>query len=216
MTKKAVNRLGKQYLRDKISKISSYAEVYLSILVIIGILVASLTVIEQIKDMTLFVMGGYEVNFQKFLTHAIELIIGVEFVKMLAKHTPGSAMDVLLFAIARKLIINEAQMLDSLLGVVAIALLFAVKKYLTGLDTKPNDDEFILNGGTSIDQAKKVTGIDIPRHKGNTLAGVVTNLAKESEGIILPGYELKIEGTCLQVYSMDGDLIKQVLIKKAE
>ena len=37
--------------------------------------------------------------FNTFLGHVFNLVIGVEFIKMLSKHTPGSAIEVLLFAI---------------------------------------------------------------------------------------------------------------------
>lgn len=207
-------RLNKQYLRDKMAKVASYIEIYLAAIIVVGLLVASLTVIHELRDMTVFVMGGKEVNFQSFLTHAIELIIGIEFVKMLAKHTPGSAMDVLLFAIARKLIVHDVTMIDSLIGVVAIALLFAVKKYLTSLDTHPNQEEFIFNGGTSLKEADKIAGVKLPHDLGNTLAGVVCNIANKEADHIIPGYEVTIQDTLMQVYSMDGGLIKQVMVKK--
>lgn len=40
-------------------------------------------------------------SFQAVLEQAFNLVIGIEFIKMLAKHTPGSAIEVLLFAMAR-------------------------------------------------------------------------------------------------------------------
>jgi hypothetical protein len=59
------------------------------------------------------------------------LIIAMEFVKMLSRHTPGSAIEVLVFAMARKLIIAEkSSAIDLLLGIIAIAVLFFVRKYL--------------------------------------------------------------------------------------
>ena len=51
---------------------------------------------------------------------------------MLSLHIPGVLLEVLLYAIARKLILlpKTSGMIDLLLGIVAIALLFAIKKYL--------------------------------------------------------------------------------------
>ena len=56
--------------------------------------------------------------------------IGVEFVKMLCTHTPGTVIEVLLFAIARQMIVGHVSGFEVLAGVAAIAGLFATHKYL--------------------------------------------------------------------------------------
>lgn len=215
MIKSRMSKLSKQFLRDKVSKIASYMEIFLSVLILIGILFASFTVVQQLKDLTFQLSNGGSIEFQSFLTHAIEIIIGIEFVKMLAKHTPGSAIDVLLFAIARKLIISESNMLDFLIGVVAIAILFGVKKYLTSLDNNNSEDEIILNGGTTIEDANQLANLNLSKDMGNTLAGILANIARAENVIIRPGYELQIDNYLIEVYSMDSNLIKQVRIKRA-
>lgn len=72
------------------------------------------------------------IQFEKFLGHALLLVIGVELVIMLTLHTPGSIIEALLFAIARKIILvpKTNGMVDVVLGIIAIAGLFAIKKYL--------------------------------------------------------------------------------------
>ena len=61
----------------------------------------------------------------------MQLIIGVEFVKMLSKHTPESVIEVLLFVVAKRVIVDSnSSSLEVLWGVVAIAALYAVKKFL--------------------------------------------------------------------------------------
>ena len=56
--------------------------------------------------------------------------IGVEFVKMLCTHTPGTVIEVLLFAIARQMIVGHVSGFEVLAGVAAIAGLFATHKFL--------------------------------------------------------------------------------------
>lgn len=70
------------------------------------------------------------VSIEQFLSAGLQLIIGVEFVKMIAKHTFGSTIEVLVFAIARKLVISHGGTFELLMGVIAIAILFAIRKYL--------------------------------------------------------------------------------------
>ena len=51
---------------------------------------------------------------------------------MLSLHLPGALIEVLLYAIARKLLLlpKTSGMIDLLFGIIAIAGLFAIRKYL--------------------------------------------------------------------------------------
>ena len=53
----------------------------------------------------------------------------IEFIKMLAKHSPGSSLEVLLYAIARHLVVGHDSAVENLLSVGAIALIFIVRKF---------------------------------------------------------------------------------------
>jgi len=91
-------------------------------------------------------MLGFQVNilamdFQEILSATLALIIGVEFIKMLCKHTPETVIDVLLFAIARQIVIYHEKTLDLLIGMAAIAGLFAAKKFLLDRYSKNRDSQ---------------------------------------------------------------------------
>ena len=81
-----------------------------------------------------------ERDFEGILSIALNLVIGVEFVKMLCKHTPESVIDVLLFAIARLMVVYHDSTIDVLIGVAAIAGLFAAKKYLVNKASEKKQD----------------------------------------------------------------------------
>ena len=68
--------------------------------------------------------------FTEFLSHALSLVVGVEFVKMLCRHSAQTVVEVLLFATARQMVVEHLEPLQTLIGVVAIAILFAIRKYL--------------------------------------------------------------------------------------
>lgn len=204
----------KQYLRYKVSLFSSYIEIYISILIAIGLLFLSIVTIKDLYSIIVSTFKGTAVlSVETFLSHALQLIIGIEFVKMLAKHTPGSAVEVLLFAIARKLITGHGSMLDLLIGVIAIAVLFAVRKYFTvWTQLHKITEEIVVNGGSSVMEINETFGIHIPESLGNTIAGVIANQAKARNELVKPGYELHLNNLVLQVYSMDANLIEQVKI----
>ncbi len=68
--------------------------------------------------------------FSEFLSNSLALVVGLEFVKMLCKHSAQTVVDVLMFAIARQMVVEHLSTLETLIGVVAIAILFAVRKFL--------------------------------------------------------------------------------------
>ena len=65
-----------------------------------------------------------------FMANAFLIVMGIEFVKMLMLHTYGAVIDVLLFAIARQMIISHEEPMQTLMSVGAVAGIFAIKKYL--------------------------------------------------------------------------------------
>ncbi len=80
-------------------------------------------------------------QFNDLLGQILLLVIGVELVVMLSLHIPGALIEVLLYAIARKLLLlpKTEGMFDLLLGIMAIAGLFAIRKYLV------TDDNSAMN-----------------------------------------------------------------------
>ncbi len=206
-----MKKLSKQRLRERLSVGASFAEIYLTGLILIGILIFSVDIIRELYQIIVS-FPEFKFTMDEFLSHVLALIIAIEFVKMLAKHTPGSAIDVLLFAIARKLIVNHGTMLDSLIGVAAIAILFAVRRYLSTTVTHEAFSGSIINGGMTTKEFNEMFSTDVDQSKGYTVAGVIYNVAKENDDPIKAGYMVDLGERKLEVYSMDEHLIKQVKV----
>ena len=113
-------------LRNRIIQASSLLEVLLSGLVLIGLL---FSVVPLIRWMPGLLFDGNDVEVSIFLQRALDIVIGIEFIKMLAKHSPGSSLEVLLYAIARHMVVGHESALDNLISVGAIALIFVVRKF---------------------------------------------------------------------------------------
>ena len=113
-------------LRNRIIQVSSLLEILLSGLVLVGLL---LSAVPLIKWMPGLLIDGNEVEIRSFLERSLDIVIGIEFIKMLAKHSPGSSLEVLLYAIARHLVVGHDSALENLLSVGAIALIFIVRKF---------------------------------------------------------------------------------------
>ena len=99
-------------------------------------------------------------NYDDLLETCFNLIIGVELIRMVYYHTPATVFEVLIFAIARQIIIDHSSSYSSLIGVCAIAVLFATRKYLFCEFDIPN--ETILRATTKVKLANKLLCISLP------------------------------------------------------
>lgn len=203
----------KQYLRSRVSKCSSYIEIYISVLILIGIILVSVSLIKDLVHFAKSIISGVPVSgYEEFLGFALQLIIGVEFVKMLSKHTPGSAIEVLLFAIARKLIVGHSStMLDLLIGIIAIAILFAIKKFLFS-SSFTEEEGYVVSGATAVKQVNRIAGINIPEELGNTIGGVVANELRKRGKKISEGLFVTVGDIKLRIYNVRDGLIDKVEI----
>ena len=68
-------------------------------------------------------------------------IATMSFVRMLILKTPGSLVEVVMFAIARQIIISHDSALDNLIGALAVVLMFCCRKYLLKDDNRTLGEE---------------------------------------------------------------------------
>ena len=113
-------------LRNRIIQASSLLEILLAGLVLIGLLFSAVPLIRWMPGL---LIDGNEAEIRTFLERSLDIVIGIEFIKMLAKHSPGSVLEVLLYAIARHMVVGHDSALENLLSVCAIALIFIVRKF---------------------------------------------------------------------------------------
>lgn len=115
-------------LQDKMFEMSYVIELFISLIVGIAVIIMSVRVVMDMVNVS-FLKQGID-SLVVILDKAIALAIGAELIKMLCKHTPETIIEVLAFALARQLIVGHASSLENLITVVAIAILFAVRRFL--------------------------------------------------------------------------------------
>ena len=114
-------------LADWLELVTEVMEIAVAVIVLVGFFIS---IIPILKEMPSLLDNTNAYSFHVFLEHAFNLVIGIEFVRMLIKHTPGSALGVLLFAIARHMVLDSGSGLELLMSVAAIAGIFVIRKYL--------------------------------------------------------------------------------------
>ena len=115
-------------LQDMMFETSYIVELIISVVVVITIIILSGRLIIDIFNASIWREGVEALV--KILDDAIILAIGAELIKMLCKHTPETVIEVLAFALARQLIVGHASSWENIMTVAAIAILFAIRRFL--------------------------------------------------------------------------------------
>ena len=129
----------KKKINEVLYQIARYMEIMFSIIIM---MVIAIMVIPILSGLFQTPFLDLDVDyFSEFLGTTLSLVVGLEFVKMLCKHTAETLLEVLLFATARQMVVEHLPTWQTLIGVVAIAILFAVRKYLLLSQTEKTYDK---------------------------------------------------------------------------
>lgn len=128
------DRWGEKYRRRfgvAAASLAGWLETLLAVVVLIALAACC---IPTLREMLELFSNGSSALFHEFLGSVLNLVIGVEFIEMLTKHNPGSALEVLLFAIVRHMLVGHGEAMDNLLSVLAIAVIFVIRKFAFSAD----------------------------------------------------------------------------------
>ncbi len=192
---------------------ANHVEVVLAFLVTIGMVVGLFSVVRYIVA-----IPGLEMDFtydyvKKFLSMTLLLIIGIELVLMLLSHSSVAVLDLILFATARKMLVYSDTMIDILIATAAIAIVFAIKKYLV-------TSKYMLREGKILSAASPIKNINfdidtnIPENKATTIGGLLCRLSEDECKPIEPGAEFTIGDIKLKIMTMKDGLIEDVQIQE--
>ena len=188
-----------------ILKFAGLLELFVSFLMMIILTVFSIRFLINVC-----MLPSYEAEsaLTDFLEMALNIAVGVEFVKMLCKHTPETIIEVLLFATARQMIVYHGSTLDTLIGVACIAGLFATRKYLfCAFDAT---EEAIFRATQKARTINWLYQIKIPEEDGETLGEVVVNRLTQDEKEIATGSCVYYNDFALRIAKMHGEVITRI------
>lgn len=137
-------------LQDKMFEISYIIELFISLIVGVAVIILAARMIIDMVTTQIYSQGIS--SLVSILDNAITLAIGAELIKMLCKHTPETIIEVLAFALARQLIVGHVASWESLITVVAIAVLFAVRRFLLKRHDMVETPDGLIEAGENIDK----------------------------------------------------------------
>ncbi len=194
-----------------LEKYTIWLEIAITILIAVGITIGLLdigTYLIEIFHARLNV--SYEV-FQQFLAHSLLLIVGVELMLMIINHSTKAILELILFVIARKMLIYASTMQELVWGTVAIAVVYIIMKYLmTPTDLLGRDNR--VHSASRRVQDLYASGIVLPLDKGDTLGGLVFRLAQEQNKPIKEGQEFDLGAVIVRIVKATAGVIEQVMV----
>ncbi|MDE7017541.1 MAG: hypothetical protein K2P65_08205 [Lachnospiraceae bacterium] len=132
-----------QKFKKAIQKISAILEQFVALMVLAGIL---LTIGSLLKDFAIFRALLDDVSvFQAYLEDIFMIVIGIEFLQMLCRPNSDNIMEVLIFLVARHMIVSETTPFEDFVSVISIILLCVLRRYLhnTRVKEQTQDEEGI-------------------------------------------------------------------------
>lgn len=119
-------------IQNQLMKVLKVLEYLVAIALIIAMVISLISFV--IQQSSSFSIESFQL--ESYLSFALSLIVGIEFVKMLILQTPGSLVEVVMFAVARQIIMSHDSAVENLIGVIAVLLMFLCRKYLLGEGSK--------------------------------------------------------------------------------
>ncbi|WP_155839571.1 hypothetical protein [Butyrivibrio proteoclasticus] len=122
MRKITLERMHKLILR-----MPSFLEKIVAAILLVGVVYSCVQLFIHVFDFTSLDFGMYS---EDILVTAFNAVIVIEFIRMLIKHSMNTVVEVLIFAIARSLVVGHEKPLEALVSIAGIALLLVCRRWL--------------------------------------------------------------------------------------
>ena len=207
----------KNKIRKILSSVASYLELLVATMIVFSVALAAVALFSDlyIYGTSLFDKEKAELLYNTIFSTAIHIVIGVEMIKMIVKHTPASVLEVLLFVISKRVVAEtEFGSIDMLICVLAIAVIFAIKKFLH-YDTYSTKDGTTFPGNTKLNDIEDLMNINLPSSIGETIGEVVVGELHRLERPVAIGETVNLKDALCRIHSMeDGEIKKIEVVKK--
>lgn len=116
-------------ISKRLLKICDAFEIVISVLVGLGLIATLVTYIVP-GMMTLFHSSTGTAQFMIYLGDVFNIVVGLEFMKMLCKPSSDNVIEVLVFLVSRHMIIEAHSAKDIFFSVISVTILFLIRRLL--------------------------------------------------------------------------------------
>lgn len=115
-------------IRRIIQKACVLLEVLIAILVMAAILLSMISIVRDVSVFQRLLTDTSE--FKHYLEQIFMLVIGIEFLGMLCRPNSKNVIEVLIFLVARHMIVGDTSSYQDFVSVISIALLCVLRRFL--------------------------------------------------------------------------------------
>ena len=192
----------------------------LTLEMIIGLIIA-ITVILGIPDLLKYIViiitETKEISYEAFggfLKHVLMLVVGLEMLMMILTHSHESILTLVLFVIARKMLVYADSMFDIFIGTVSIAIIFFVLKFFGGNDKLLAKYDNTFSAAIPIEKVRREYGFKLPETEAKTLGGLIYGLSLEENVKIEKGLIIVNDNYKFTIVACEDGVIERILIEE--
>ncbi len=119
--------MGKK-VRNTLYEVCNYLELIMAIVVIAGIVISFFGLGHEVQ--LFWNTRGEAGSLYIFLEAVFEIVISIEFLKMLCRPNADTVLEVLIFLVARHMIIGDTTAWEDLASIISIAILFGIRRFV--------------------------------------------------------------------------------------
>lgn len=193
------------FAKKLIFRLTELVEIVVSVLTMLFIVLLIVHLGEQL--LTQIFYGSGVKMLDGFLNEVLGLVVALEFVKMLIRHTPGTIVEVLLFAFAKLMITSSKTAWELLAGAIAVATLFAIRKFL--FSHFDEMERVIYSANLPVKHINWFNHVQLPAEGNQTLADLVEEALTEKQISTTTGAIVYFGHVALRIAKMkDGKISK--------
>lgn len=126
-------------VRKIMQKICGFLDLIAAVLVLIAILCSIFSLVRDVGVFQRLLTNPSE--FKHYLEQIFMLVIGIEFLGMLCRPSSENVIEVLIFLVARHMIVGDTTPYQDFVSVISVALLCVVRRYLRVAEEKQKKDK---------------------------------------------------------------------------
>ena len=176
----------RQYLKNEVFKVSKWVELFISAIIMIAVIGGTIYLVKDVVQLMMNYPTSRDIY--KFVGVAFNLVICIEFVKMLCKHTPDTLVEV---------------------------MMFAIKKFLFG---KYDDiDKTVFPPSQKISSINELVHVEIPKEsQDQTLGELLEKQIGTESGTFQVGQCYFFEGGALRVAKTKNGKVTQIEVIRSK
>lgn len=115
-------------LKKNVQKVCETLELTMAVIVLAGVVLAIISLVKDVELIQSLLKDT--AHFREFLVKVFAIVIGIEFLEMLCRPNSDNVMQVLIFLIARHMIVGETTPYEDFFSVLSVVILFLLSRYL--------------------------------------------------------------------------------------